>query len=74
MRPFGQELAERTAITGPDAGEDSAGELYLLAGTNLGPFGEDGMALKIVPEPTGIAITLVFGWIGGIMRRRKHPS
>jgi glucose/arabinose dehydrogenase len=29
-------------------GQDAAGELYLLAGTNLGPFGSDGVVLKIV--------------------------
>ncbi len=29
-------------------GQDADGELYLLAGTNLGPFGTDGMVLKIV--------------------------
>jgi len=29
-------------------GQDAAGELYLLAGTNLGPFGTGGMVLKIV--------------------------
>ncbi|MHC4558185.1 MAG: PQQ-dependent sugar dehydrogenase [Planctomycetota bacterium] len=29
-------------------GQDATGELYLLAGTNLGPFGTGGMVLKIV--------------------------
>ncbi|MHC4564976.1 MAG: PQQ-dependent sugar dehydrogenase [Planctomycetota bacterium] len=29
-------------------GRDADGELYLLAGTNLGPFGTDGVVLKIV--------------------------
>jgi glucose/arabinose dehydrogenase len=29
-------------------GQDADGELYLLAGTNLGPFGTGGMVLKIV--------------------------
>jgi glucose/arabinose dehydrogenase len=29
-------------------GQDAAGELYLLAGTNLGPFGTGGVVLKIV--------------------------
>lgn len=29
-------------------GQDAAGELYLLAGTNLGPFGAGGVILKIV--------------------------
>lgn len=29
-------------------GQDASGELYLLAGTNLGPFGTDGLVLKIV--------------------------
>jgi glucose/arabinose dehydrogenase len=29
-------------------GQDAAGELYLLAGTNLGPFGAGGVVLKIV--------------------------
>lgn len=35
-------------------GQDAAGELHLLAGTNLGPFGKEGQVLKIVPvEPPG---------------------
>ena len=29
-------------------GQDAAGELYMLAGTNLGPFGTGGVVLKIV--------------------------
>jgi glucose/arabinose dehydrogenase len=29
-------------------GQDADGELYLLTGTNLGPFGNGGMVLKIV--------------------------
>jgi len=29
-------------------GQDADGELYLLAGTNLGPFGNGGLVLKIV--------------------------
>lgn len=29
-------------------GQDADGELYLLAGTNLGPFGDGGAVLKIV--------------------------
>ncbi len=33
-------------------GQDAAGELYLLAGTNLGPFGTGGMVLKIVELST----------------------
>jgi glucose/arabinose dehydrogenase len=33
-------------------GQDAAGELYLLAGTNLGPFGTGGLVLKIVGLPT----------------------
>jgi len=37
-------------------GEDGAGELYLLAGTNLGPFGEDGMVFRIVPAPGTAAV------------------
>ncbi len=30
-------------------GVDESGEVYLLAGTNLGPFGSQGVVLKIVP-------------------------
>ncbi|MHC4679162.1 MAG: PQQ-dependent sugar dehydrogenase [Planctomycetota bacterium] len=33
-------------------GQDAAGELYLLAGTNLGPFGAGGTVLKIVDPCT----------------------
>jgi hypothetical protein len=29
-------------------GRDAAGELYLLAGTNLGPFGADGIVMRIL--------------------------
>lgn len=50
-------------------GEDAAGELYLLAGTNLGPFGTDGMVFRIVPAPAGAALllpTAMLAW-----RRRR---
>jgi glucose/arabinose dehydrogenase len=33
-------------------GQDADGELYLLAGTNLGPFGSGGLVLKIVDHCT----------------------
>jgi len=33
-------------------GQDADGELYLLAGSNLGPFGDSGVILKIVPLQT----------------------
>jgi hypothetical protein len=37
-------------------GQDAEGEIYLLAGTNLGPFGTDGMAFRIVPGPATSAL------------------
>jgi glucose/arabinose dehydrogenase len=33
-------------------GQDADGELYLLAGSNLGPFGDSGVIFKIVPLQT----------------------
>ncbi|MBK7403264.1 MAG: PEP-CTERM sorting domain-containing protein [Phycisphaerales bacterium] len=50
-------------------GEDDFGELYLLAGTNLGPFGTDGTVYRIVPAPGALAAL----GLGGIvaMRRRR---
>ena len=39
-------------------GQDADGELYLLAGTNLGPFGDTGLVLKIVPVQTQFSAVL----------------
>lgn len=50
-------------------GEDASGELYLLAGTNLGPFGDDGMAFRIVPAPGTVGL-LVPALLAAWRRRR----
>ncbi|HZW09994.1 MAG TPA: PQQ-dependent sugar dehydrogenase [Phycisphaerales bacterium] len=50
-------------------GEDASGELYLLAGTNLGPFGDDGVVLRIVPAP-GAGAVLSAGLLVALRRRR----
>jgi len=58
-------------------GQDADGELYLLAGTNLGPFGSLGQVYKIVPvpEPSGgalmIAGVLILGGAVGRRNRRR---
>jgi glucose/arabinose dehydrogenase len=39
-------------------GQDDDGELYLLAGTALGPFGDTGLVLKIVPVPNQFSAEL----------------
>jgi glucose/arabinose dehydrogenase len=39
-------------------GQDADGELYLLAGPNLGPFGDTGSVLKIVPVQTQFSADL----------------
>jgi glucose/arabinose dehydrogenase len=50
-------------------GQDAAGELYLLAGTNLGPFGDNGVVMRIVPAP-GVAMVLGSGLLVAMRRRR----
>ncbi|HEX4640617.1 MAG TPA: PQQ-dependent sugar dehydrogenase, partial [Chthoniobacterales bacterium] len=37
-------------------GRDANGEIYALAGTNLGPSGSSGQVLKIVPAPASAAL------------------
>jgi hypothetical protein len=37
-------------------GQDANGEIYALAGTNLGPSGSSGQVLKIVPAPASPAL------------------
>lgn len=37
-------------------GEDAAGELYVLADTNIGPTGTTGRVMKIVPAPASPAL------------------
>jgi glucose/arabinose dehydrogenase len=50
-------------------GEDANGELYVMGSTNLGPAGNNGVVLEIVPEPAALTalapLALVF-W-----RRRR---
>lgn len=50
-------------------GQDASGELYLLAGTNLGPFGDDGVVMKIVPAP-GASAALAAGLL--VLGRRRR--
>jgi hypothetical protein len=45
-------------------GQDAEGELYVLAGTNLGPFGTSGVVLKIVPLPSQFSAALSGGPAG----------
>ena len=51
-------------------GQDPAGEIYLLAGTNLGPFGDDGAAFRIVPTP-GVLGLIGIGLSSMMIRRRR---
>jgi len=55
-------------------GEDSAGELYVMGSRTLGPGGQTGAMLKIVPAPASIQFTgvqneggtnLAASWTGG---------
>lgn len=39
-------------------GRDHEGEIYLVASTALGPAGETGVVLKIVPEPNSVGVEL----------------
>ncbi len=52
-------------------GVDAEGELYVLGSTTLGPSGTNGVAVKIVPEPTTIAIDLAAGLL--LCGRRRRP-
>jgi glucose/arabinose dehydrogenase len=56
-------------------GQDVDGELYLLAGPNLGPYGTQGQVLKIVavPEPATLAV-LAAGVVAVISRRRVQSG
>jgi hypothetical protein len=53
-------------------GQGPDGELYLLAGTNLGPFGSSGQVLKItaVPEPAAWLL-LALGALCALGARRR---
>lgn len=51
-------------------GEDASGEIYVLAGPNLGPAGEQGLVLRIVPVPAPGAVALLGAACMGIRRRR----
>jgi hypothetical protein len=51
-------------------GEDAQGEIYVLASTNLGPTGNSGEVLKLVPEPNSIAL-LGLSTFGLLPWRRK---
>ncbi|MBP7051758.1 MAG: PQQ-dependent sugar dehydrogenase [Phycisphaerae bacterium] len=39
-------------------GQDHEGEIYLVASTALGPAGDTGVVLKIVPEPNAVGVGL----------------
>lgn len=55
-------------------GEDAAGELYVFASRVLGPAGNSGKMMKIIPAPTPLAMlpagpsgsSLAMGWQGGL--------
>ncbi len=55
-------------------GQDAEGELYLLAGTNLGPFGALGTIHKIVPvpEPGTLSLVLIASAAALVVRRRRR--
>lgn len=59
-------------------GQDDDGELYLLAGTNLGPFGSAGEMFKIVPVPEPSTILLAALGVAGaglpFVRRKLSSS
>ncbi|HUO07990.1 MAG TPA: PQQ-dependent sugar dehydrogenase [Phycisphaerae bacterium] len=50
-------------------GEDSSGEIFVMASTNLGPAGNTGVVLEIVPEPATVGI--LAGGIVTLLRRRR---
>lgn len=52
-------------------GEDASGELYLLAGTSLGPFGNDGAVFRIVPAPGAVTLLLPGMFLTSRRRRRR---
>jgi glucose/arabinose dehydrogenase len=54
-------------------GEDQNGELYVLASTTLGPVGNTGVILEIVPEPGMVGAVGVMAMIG-LARRRRNPN
>lgn len=68
-------------LIGPDGqslfvkgfGQDGDGELYLLAGDNLGPFGDRGLVYKIVAVPEPGAMTLLIG-AGALLSWRRRRA
>ena len=54
-------------------GEDSNGEIYLLASTSLGPIGASGRVLHITPEPSTLAAALI-GCVLVLRRRRNRAN
>jgi glucose/arabinose dehydrogenase len=65
-------------------GEDASGELYIFASRVLGPAGNSGKILKIIPSPTGLTMAaptaggtnLVMTWEGGLgpFALQKQPQ
>lgn len=56
-------------------GEDEFGELYLLAGTNLGPFENFGQVFKITPAPVPLPASVwLFSAALLFVKRRKYKS
>lgn len=52
-------------------GQDASGELYVLGSTVLGPSGETGVALKVVPEPTVTGFCAAGLGLVAVRRRRR---
>lgn len=53
-------------------GEDSAGELYVLASSRLGPSGTEGVVLRIVAVPEAGTLGVLGGGFGVLWRRRRR--
>jgi len=54
-------------------GEDSNGEIYVLASGNLGPAGTTGVVLELVPEPASTGV-LGAAALLTLVRRRQRPK
>jgi glucose/arabinose dehydrogenase len=52
-------------------GQDENGELYLMVSEDSGPFGGDGLVLRLVPEPASAALAMLAGLALLRLRRRR---